>query len=269
MASGGGDDFQDIAELEEAQSQLEEIEAELQRLSLSAVEPAMRDSLMNKLRQVRLDLFERQGELEESGIPRRTFQAPPVESRRKAKRAQSAHFADHGSRGRQANIYDTEDAAPVLQQRRASSAKLRSAGSGSFAPLSKGRKSSAPRRPIAMDMMKFVDTTRPPTASSRRSGDTRTRVNNSAFSALPASRPGPGPAEYYPDYRKRAVMKRTPVASFGKEDRMKHLAGETSVKTEGRQGPGPKYKPSLVQTKQRNSVTAIGRENRLGSSISA
>ena len=239
-----------------------------------------------------MDLFERQGELEESGIPRRTFQvaasrppyklthilvqAPPVESRRKAKRAQSAHFADHGSRGRQvggawgtwqayqAVLHFAESLAvpdgvvpaipdepgagqhlrhggcspcapggrhscstashstamqlfcrcsllvvvrepealpscrrpepealpscvlvgplpcpipcPVpLQQRRASSAKLRSAGSGSFAPLSKvcvrhagskgvlplsavlpleGRKSSAPRRPIAMDMMK-------------------------------------------------------------------------------------------------------------------
>ena len=48
---------------------------------------------------------------------------------------------------------------------------------------------------------------------------------------------------------------------------MKHLASESDPTTEGRLGPGPKYRPSVVQTKLRHSVAAMGRQNRLGSSV--
>lgn len=274
-APGGGLNDGDAQELQDAQEQLSEIETELQRLSMHAVEPAMRESLMAKLRQVRMELFERQEELD-GGVKRQFFQAPPNRSKR---RVQSAHFADHNRQDNRPTVLQNlrsessaPDYAPVLKKR-SSSARPRSATSTAsrrtFAPQAK-RQEDAPatqRRPIAMDMMKFVDHKRPSTASSRRSGDARLRLHNTSFSALPASRPGPGPAEYYPDYKTRATTKRAPAASFSREGRIKHLAGETAPETEGRTGPGPKYKPSVVQTKKRHAVASIGRENRLGSSV--
>lgn len=266
MSSEAGDSYQDAAELEEAQSQLAEIEMELQRLSLSAVDPAVRESLMGKLRQVRMDLFERQAEIDpDQAVPptRLTFKAPHPGTR-STQRAQSAgNGTRFGNRSR-------NERAAAGPKKRAQSAGLRSSVGGRSQPQAqtkKTRKTKGGRKPIVLDMMKFVDTTRPPTASSRRSGDARNRIVNAAFSAIPAGRPGPGPAEYYPDDRKRATTKRAPSASFSREDRLKHLAGETSADATGRLGPGPKYKPSVVQTKKRHSVVAIGRENRLGSSV--
>merc|ERR1711904_747485 len=187
-------------------------------------------------------------------------------STRAARRARSARFARNSGRADALhNIrHDPNEYTPVLKKR-VSSARPRSAGPlsrNTFAAPMKAETQSAPRKSIAMDMLKFVDSKRPLTASSRRSGDSRNRLLNSSFSSLPASRPGPGPAEYYPDYRNKANYKRTPSASFSREDRMKHLAGETSSETGGRVGPGPKYKPSVVQTKCRHPVTSIGREHR-------
>lgn len=273
--SDGGDSFKDVEELQEAQAQLQEIESELQRLSLSAVEPAMRDSLMAKLRQVRLELFERQEALEET---------ESVETyskfRRPRRRPTSAHFSSDSRASKIHNIRHTAsgfDYEPVLKQQKQGPPRVRPRSAASSA----SRKTFNPpaqsediehggRTTIPMDMMKFVDTSRPSSAvsrKSRRSGDARNRIHNSCFSALPASRPSPGPAEYYPDYKVAATKKKMPISSFGREGRMKHLAGESAFQTEGRLGPGPKYKPSVVHTKTRHSVTSIGRENRLGSSV--
>jgi len=200
---------------------------------------------------------------------RRTFEAPAA-ANRTVRRAQSAHFSSQrrGSSRTAAAANGGGEYTPVLKKRGARGRPGSAPARRAFAPPLKTEASNQPRKAIALDMLKFVDSKRPPTAHSRRSGYSGSAaLKTDSFSALPASRPGPGPAEYYPDYRSRATVRRTPAASFSREDRMKHLAGETASETEGRTGPGPKYKPCVTQTKHRYPVPSIGREHRLGSSI--
>jgi len=240
----------DRTDLETAQQQLEAIESELMQLSLNSIEPEMHDSLMNKLREVR------------TNIHGRLQQLSPVGQRPTAKRVQSAR----PTRGLTSEYSQASGSARKQRPATAGAARSKQSSRRAFPPPSAGRSRRPPtsRSAIELDMMKLVDGHRPTSGTLQH--DAGADLSTMSFTAMVASRPGPGPSQYYPEYTNASVRPKACISSFGREDRFKHLAGE-SKPGNGRIGPGPKYKPSVRQRKQRMPVATMGRENRLGSSV--
>lgn len=239
----------DRSDLETAQQQLEAIEGELMQLSLNSIEPQMHDNLMNKLHEVRTNIYDRLQQLS------------PLRQRPAAKRAHSAR----PTRGLTSE-YAATGSGRKQRPATAGAARGKPTGRRAFPPPSAGRSRRPPtaRTAIELDMMKLVDGHRP--TSAKLQEDPGADLSTMSFTAMVASRPGPGPSQYYPDYTNASVRPKACISSFGREDRFKHLAGETKPGN-GRIGPGPKYNPSVRQRKSRVPVATMGRENRLGSSV--
>lgn len=214
---------------------------------------------MTKLAEVRSNIQERLGQLSPVTAPRAT-----KKTLKKSKRAHSARPSRlHPNKAEYTS--DRENRRPST----AGPARAKSGTNRAFPPPSARRKKgNGPgglpgRSSIAMDMMKLVDGHRPP--SSKLQGEPTADISTMNFSSMVANRPGPGPSQYYPDFTIQAHRKSTVASSFGREDRFKHLAGETQPAA--RYGPGPKYNPSLKHTKTKNPVAKMGREQRLGSGV--